>query len=180
MRAELEGRRGLDRRYVVAVLAVFVDEDVSDDDFKSLREAAAALQGTEVERAKGLVSRIGQELAQRRGADMSNELPATRADTINRTEGYRFLLVLELADRSLSEVIVHDRVVAEDFFAVRKILADLVKALSHMHANGIIHADLKPLNAVRVGWWQACTSRANALFSMCCSSDLPMRSVCDR
>ena len=38
---------------------------------------------------------------------------------------------------------------------MRKIAADLARALDHLHANGRIHADLKPLNAVRVAsTWQ--------------------------
>ena len=168
MRAELEGRRGLDPRYVVAVLAVFVDEDVSDSDFEVVCKAAEALQGVKVKRATRLASRIGKELAQRSGSDARNDQQQRRADTVSRTEGYRFLLLLDLADRSLSEAIVHDHVAAEDFFTVRKIVADVVKALDHMHANSIIHADLKPLNAVRVGWWQVCASRANVLLSTCC------------
>ena len=37
----------------------------------------------------------------------------------------------------------------------RKIAADIVRALDHLHAQGRIHADLKPLNAVRISTtWQ--------------------------
>jgi len=70
-------------------------------------------------------------------------------------EGYGFLLVLELADRSLSTTLIHDHIAGTDFFLIRKIASDLAKALDHLHEHGRIHADLKPLNAVRIASsWQ--------------------------
>ena len=74
---------------------------------------------------------------------------------VARAASYRFLLVLELAERGLSEAILHDHIAGEKLALVRSITTDLANALSHLHDNERIHADLKPLNAVRVASsWQ--------------------------
>eukprot|EP00964_Phaeocystis_antarctica_P114301 scaffold78284_cov69-Phaeocystis_antarctica.AAC.1 len=59
-----------------------------------------------------------------------------------------FILVLELADRSLLQTINHDQIAGKDWPAIRHIASDLGWALDHVHAKGGIHADFKPLNAV--------------------------------
>jgi len=164
--AELAGRKGLDARYVVAVLHVYVDTSVEECD--RLDEAAKQL-GVTVER-RDLEARLGAELAARsRGATgaADNGPTANEADVPSstdvpadvskksKTSGYRFLLVLELADRNLTTTIIHDHIAGEDFFLIRKIAADLARALDHLHANGRIHADFKLLNAVRIASsWQ--------------------------
>jgi hypothetical protein len=62
--------------------------------------------------------------------------------------------VLYLADRTLSTALTHDHIAGRDFFAIRKIANDLALALDHLHnhhtENRRIHADVKPLNVVRV------------------------------
>ncbi|MEC9399137.1 MAG: hypothetical protein VX475_16050, partial [Myxococcota bacterium] len=166
--AELEGRKGLDRKYVIAVVGVFVDTAVDKAEYAQLELAAKALSIT-IERSKGLEKRLGAELAKEvhgpkgaadegsGGSDAGvaeRKLQRSKSD-FRRTMGYRFLLALELGDRSLFETISHEHIVGHDFFAVRKIAADLASALGHLHKKGRIHADLKPLNAVRIdGSWR--------------------------
>ena len=85
----------------------------------------------------------------------ASEMPAKkmRSSGVSAAQ-YAFLLVLHLADRTLSTALTHDHIAGRDFFAVRKIANDLALALDHLHnhqtENRRIHADVKPLNAVRV------------------------------
>mmetsp|Transcript_8728 Transcript_8728/g.25158 ORF Transcript_8728/g.25158 Transcript_8728/m.25158 type:complete len:627 (-) Transcript_8728:126-2006(-) len=59
------------------------------------------------------------------------------------------------ADRSLCVAIAHERFAGSDWIRVRAIAADLLQALDHLHSRGVIHGDLKPQNAMRVGeTWQ--------------------------
>ncbi|KAJ8601598.1 hypothetical protein CTAYLR_008458 [Chrysophaeum taylorii] len=140
--AEVEGRFGLKADFVVAVFGVYVDGEVSDEAYERLEAAAKKLlENARVVRSPGLSSRLQQELVARsQSAPVETQLAG----------GYKFLLVLELADRTLSTAVVHDRVAGRDFVLVRKIAGDVVAALDHLHSNGRIHADLTPLNIVRV------------------------------
>lgn len=61
------------------------------------------------------------------------------------------MLVLGLASRGLEDALTHDHIAAQDFFSVRKIVSDLAADLVHLHKNGRIHADVKPLNVVQEG-----------------------------
>ena len=149
MLAELDGRRGLDPSYVVAVLGVYADVSVDDATLADLTAAATRLPGVErPAREVGLKERLKLELTARID-------PATENAASERTEGYNFLLVLELGDRTLHDALTHERIAGHDFHLVRKMAIDLGRALHHLHQKGQIHADFKLLNAVRIGsTWQ--------------------------
>jgi serine/threonine protein kinase len=55
------------------------------------------------------------------------------------------------ADRSLHDVLAHDRIAGRDWPAVRSIAEQLVRAVGHVHSKGLVHGDIKPLNIMRVG-----------------------------
>ncbi|KAK3265250.1 hypothetical protein CYMTET_26049 [Cymbomonas tetramitiformis] len=59
---------------------------------------------------------------------------------------YTHLLVMPAANRNLMVVVRQERLGLHD---VRHIARRLGGALQHLHANGMVHCDLKPLNAVR-------------------------------
>lgn len=61
-------------------------------------------------------------------------------------EFLRYCLVMDQAEKNLGSALVHGRFASLDWQMVRKIGADLLKALSHMHCRGLVHCDLKPLN----------------------------------
>ena len=164
--AELVGRIGLDAKYVVPVTAVYVDASVKEEDCEKVESVATKL-GLTLERVNGLTDRLWRELAQRSGnramwmgqlasaLPTDGEMPAKkRRSPALSVAQYTFLLVLYLADRTLSTALTHDHIAGHDFFAVRKIAHDLALALDHLHnhqsENRRIHADVKPLNAVRV------------------------------
>ena len=86
----------------------------------------------------------------------SAALSSSRArDSDTQPEGscsYSFCLVMPLADRTLHDAISHERIAAgEDWHLVRLICTELCNALAHLHQQNIIHGDLKPHNAVRIG-----------------------------
>eukprot|EP01030_Chromulinospumella_sphaerica_P034485 gene34485-biopygen16923 len=66
-----------------------------------------------------------------------------------------FAISLPLADRNLFVALKQERFAGKDWNMVKFIFKDLVEAVSHVHSKGVIHADLKPLNIVRVnGDWR--------------------------
>ena len=71
--------------------------------------------------------------------------------TLDASSEYKLLIVLELADRNLKHTIDHEHIAGGDWPAIRYVASHLGRALDHVHAEGGIHADLKPLNAVGDG-----------------------------
>ena len=150
--AELEGRKGLDPSFVVAVVGLFVDDQVEDATFNELEGGRYKARGVTVERAAGLSARSPRSSRCAAAVVAPHRTPQS-LDA--RTQGYRFLLVLKLADRGLDDAMRHDYIAGENFPLIRSIATDLANALDHLHEKGRIHADLKPLNAVCVGSaWQ--------------------------
>ena len=63
VRAELEGRAGLDPKYVIAIKAVYADEEAIDaGEWETLERAAAGLEGVELQRVPGLSRSIQAHL----------------------------------------------------------------------------------------------------------------------
>ena len=164
--AELTGRKGLRSDFVAGVLAVYVDElSIAPCLTRWRRRPRSwqALRSSGGKLASRLESKLEERTQQGRDGGGGNGAPADRPQQqagvakqvpLGRTEGYS-LLVLDLADRSLSTTLVHDHIAGHDFFLIRKIASDVAHCLDHLHEQGRIHADLKPLNAVRVGSrWQ--------------------------
>eukprot|EP00964_Phaeocystis_antarctica_P046554 scaffold26923_cov41-Phaeocystis_antarctica.AAC.2 len=119
-------------RYVVAVLAVYVDESTDKEELQQINDAAKQL-GVPVEMAPKLERRLSLELAQRvqnvenvKKVDGSGtgialqRRPSTSMEVITtpetaaqepqaaRAAGYRFVLVLALANRNLNTALTHD------------------------------------------------------------------------
>ena len=80
--AELEGRAGLDSRFVVAVVAVHVSATVAAADHDEVAAAASKLDGVVVERAEGL----GEDLAGLLAAREQQPLPRSRRGAQRRRE----------------------------------------------------------------------------------------------
>ena len=144
---ELNGRKDLSGDFVVAVDAVYVDDSVGDDVIAKIRVAAAELPQCGINVTDGLSARLESEINLRIGS--------SNGDSATRAKDYKYLLVLELADSSLTTTLTHDHIAGKDFLLIRKIIADLAHALDHLHSNDRIHGDCKPLNVVRIGSkWQ--------------------------
>ena len=77
-------------------------------------------------------------------------------DTKLRIESY-FLVVLPLGERNMFVALKQERFAGKDFkqHEVVHIFKQLLLAVSEMHSKSVLHADLKPLNLVRVnGSWR--------------------------
>jgi serine/threonine protein kinase len=75
-----------------------------------------------------------------------------RGSQLTKEEAEQFFTVaLPLADRNLFVAVKQERWAGKNMDEVRHVLAQLVRCVAHMHANGMLHADLKPLNIVRTG-----------------------------
>ena len=64
---------------------------------------------------------------------------------------YRFCVTMPAADRSLKSIIDSEHICGRDWDSITAICSQLCKSLAHMHQCSVVHADVKPLNAVRVG-----------------------------
>eukprot|EP00964_Phaeocystis_antarctica_P067964 scaffold41172_cov54-Phaeocystis_antarctica.AAC.2 len=172
--AELEGRVGLDPKRVVAVKAVYADEKAiagagGAEAWQLVKDAAAEL-GVEAEVKPGLSDFIQAHFFKKQEVDRPSagtDEPATldkhgteltepsteptEPTLDDASSKYTYLLVMELADRSLATALMHDRIAANEWPLVRKIGGDLARGLDNLHVEGgRIHADFKPLNICRV------------------------------
>ena len=118
-----------------------------------IKDAAAALD-VEVTTSSGPAAPFGPTLSRQgvgrlRVGDAPPDLTRvlTERTLAAATAEYTFLIVLELADRSLKHTIVTS-IAGKDWPHIRSIASDLAKALEHVHYVGI-HAD-SPLSAVAV------------------------------
>tara|TARA_B100000459_G_scaffold133172_1_gene88268 strand:- start:52 stop:2280 length:2229 start_codon:yes stop_codon:yes gene_type:complete len=136
--AELEGRAGLDSKFVVAVVGVHVSKDADAVDRDPIIKAAGRLK-ISVDKDQDFGSLPGFLAKSDRG-EVGN----------GRYEGFKYLVVMELADRSLGTALMHERIAANEWPLVRKIGGDLARALDALHVSGRVHCDFKPLNIVRV------------------------------
>jgi len=137
--AELAGRKDLDSKFVVAVVGVHVSQDVNHTDRDKVVEAIGNLKGVHADYKADLES-LPSTLAK-------IELGKVEDD---RYHGYRYLVVMELAGRSLGTALLHERIASNEWPLVKKIGIDLANALDHLHCCYRIHGDFKPLNIVRV------------------------------
>ena len=62
-----------------------------------------------------------------------------------------FLVVMPLADRNLFVAMKQERWAGRNMEEVKHCFTQLVRCVDHMHRKGLLHADLKTLNVVRIG-----------------------------
>ena len=62
-----------------------------------------------------------------------------------------FLIVMPLADRNMFVSLKQERYAGKNMEEVRHIFTQLLNCMSHVHSKGILHADIKTLNIVRLG-----------------------------
>ena len=182
------------------MLAVHVDGGVDEIEFQSIVMAAKQLQGVKVDRAPSLERRLSHELSVRvpasgsavgsgtgvalqRRPSTSMEVITTRAAAAQepqaaRTAGYRFLIVLSLADRNLNTALTHDHVAGNDFPQIRMIMSHLAHALDNLHSKERIHADFKPLNAARESTWKLIDMDVSRNFGESFGTKLPSSGYC--
>ena len=96
--AELEGRAGLDSKFVVAVVGVHVSKDADAVDRDPIIKAAGRLK-ISVAKDQDFGSLPGFLAKSDRG-EVGN----------GRYEGFKYLVVMELADRSLGTALMHEPV----------------------------------------------------------------------
>ena len=63
---------------------------------------------------------------------------------------YNYCLVMPAAERNLSAVLAHEHIAGRDWDKLRLISKQLVMAVGHLHGQGLVHGDIKPLNVVRI------------------------------
>jgi serine/threonine protein kinase len=96
----------------------------------------------------GLAASITAVLARLTNLDVTS--PTSGAD-----EAYHYILVMPRADRDLQTAIQTESFAGRNWFRIAGIVGQLAEALRHMHAQGWVHGDVKPLNCMRVdSAWQ--------------------------
>ena len=63
---------------------------------------------------------------------------------------YRYCLVMPAAERNLGAVLAHEHIAGRDWDKLRLISKQLVTAAGHLHEQGLVHGDIKPLNVMRI------------------------------
>ncbi|KAG1654352.1 hypothetical protein FOA52_011847 [Chlamydomonas sp. UWO 241] len=121
---EVQTRVGLDEKFVVGILRVHIAPSGNN---RGGRRAAHALL-TKCQDVEGKVH-----------------------DSFDAVGPYRLCIVMPRGDRSLLDALQHERFAGKDWDRIRRIGEDVMKALGHMHVEGIVHCDVKPLNVMRIG-----------------------------
>jgi ankyrin repeat protein/serine/threonine protein kinase len=62
---------------------------------------------------------------------------------------YRYAVVMPAADRNLLRILAQEHVAGKDWSQVAHMFRDIVQCTAHLHDQGIIHGDIKPLNIMR-------------------------------
>jgi serine/threonine protein kinase len=81
-------------------------------------------------------------------SDFAEALEVTRHAHVEDLREYKYAIVMPCADRNLDTIFRSER---PSEVKIRDIAKDIADALAHLHKNGMIHGDVKLLNAVRVG-----------------------------
>ena len=135
--AELKARQQLQGGTAVSILAVYVCEGAPSE-FEQMYDGKVPII-----RDAGLEGKLEAVVKARRAS-----VGAVSGDCT----GYKYLLVLRLAERSLSSVMQTNGIGGTgDFACVRKIVADVCKALIGLHRDKRIHGDLTPQHVVFSG-----------------------------
>jgi serine/threonine protein kinase len=59
---------------------------------------------------------------------------------------YKYGIVMEAASRSMDVIASKER---PDNTRIRSMLSDIIKAIQHLHENGVVHGDIKLMNVIR-------------------------------
>lgn len=145
--------RGLGEDYVLDIAARYPASDAEAMAMPEVvfveqeGEAAAASEGGAADKVKGAdpVSDLTLVPAGRR----ERGLRKAQAESL-------FCIVMPLADRNLFVCLKQERFAGRDISEVRHVFLQLCRCVQHLHDRGILHGDLKPLNAVRLagGQWK--------------------------
>ena len=63
---------------------------------------------------------------------------------------FPYCVVMPAAERNLSAVLAHEHIAGRDWDKIRLISKQLVAAVGHLHEQGLVHGDIKPLNVMRL------------------------------
>lgn len=64
---------------------------------------------------------------------------------------YPYMIVMPAGTKTLQTVIASEHIAGKEWHKLRDIAMELAHDLDHLHMNGVIHGDVKPLNIMRVG-----------------------------
>jgi serine/threonine protein kinase len=79
------------------------------------------------------------------------DVDPNKLTTVTKSDAEKFFcIVMPLANRNMFVSLKQERFAGRNIGEIRHIFLQLVQCVSHMHSKGILHADLKTLNIVRV------------------------------
>lgn len=91
-------------------------------------------------------------LAQYSANDESLTAAQYRKEIFNRgLLRYPYMIVMPAGTKTLQTVIASEHIAGKEWHKVRDIALELAHDLDHLHMNGVIHGDVKPLNIMRCG-----------------------------
>lgn len=151
----VRARVPLDARYVMPLLACFRDTGLEASTRDGSVAGAAVSPGTSAHGDLPAAPAGAAAAAHASGAPAAMELlPAgfsEEAAAHGIPRGYGFCLALPAASRSLSDIMTHELIAGRDWPRLRELTTQLGEALQHIHAAGLVHGDVKPLNIMLHG-----------------------------
>ena len=64
-------------------------------------------------------------------------------------DAYNYCIVMPAAQRNLHQILSQENVAGKDWEAIKRMAADILRCVDHLHRHFVIHGDLKPLNIMR-------------------------------
>ena len=61
------------------------------------------------------------------------------------------MIIMPAGSKTLHTIIASEHIAGKEWLKVKLIAIELAEALDHLHSNGVVHGDVKPLNIMRCG-----------------------------
>uniref|UniRef100_A0A7R9VGZ9 Protein kinase domain-containing protein n=1 Tax=Pseudictyota dubia TaxID=2749911 RepID=A0A7R9VGZ9_9STRA len=180
-RAEIEGRKGVDARYILPILGAIADREAPNLDVAAGKGVGEDI--VKVEKRDGLANDICLLLESRQpstSSHRSREKSSQHHDKflfepMPAPVSFRFLLVLDSYSLTLEDLLARGHV---DLTVARNVMRDISVGLILLHAERVVHGGVEPRAIVRCENVANCSEWKLAELGSCCHIDRNINSSC--
>ena len=83
--------------------------------------------------------------------DTPNSKLYAREIQVKNLINYPYMIIMPAGSKTLHTIIASEHIAGKEWLKVKEIAIELAEALDHLHSNGVVHGDVKPLNIMRCG-----------------------------